>query len=136
MDHCPHCPAAAEGRPCRAVVTKHRRFCELTDPGHPDYSEAYARLISGTPAPEPAVTAVTAGLAPEEAPTVAPPPPRPGFEPFTRELLDAIKACPDRVAPSCGCSLPHCKRGKGNRWGLVNLDDCRDCLRGTAAGEG
>jgi hypothetical protein len=71
------------------------------------------------------------------APTPTPPaPPRAPFEPFTRETLERIRACPSRVAPACGCALPECAQGKGNAWHLVTLEDCRACLAAVPPGDG
>lgn len=52
IEHCSHCPVSQDKRPCRAVVTGHWRFCQLTDPEHKDYSEDYVRLVAGYPKSE------------------------------------------------------------------------------------
>lgn len=62
---------------------------------------------------------------------VSPPPERPPLS-ETLALLRRMHACPDRdPTTDCGCGgLATCRRGRGNA-GLVNHQDCLDCLRET-----
>lgn len=53
-DPCATCPRLAKGLslPCRAQTTRHRRYCDLADPSHPDFKPAYCRMLADEPEPE------------------------------------------------------------------------------------
>jgi hypothetical protein len=42
---CAHCPARWIPAPCCAVTLNHERYCQLSDPSHPDYDPTFAGVI-------------------------------------------------------------------------------------------
>lgn len=46
-EHCANCPLSPDRRPCVAVTTGHRRYCQLVDPSHKDFNPGYLKHIVG-----------------------------------------------------------------------------------------
>jgi len=80
---CAACPRLARGLslPCRAQTSRHRRFCDLADPDHPDHQPAYRRMLADEPEPDPAPPLV--------------PPPMPGI---VRQVMNFAVAATTHVA--------------------------------------
>lgn len=115
-----------------ALVTGHRRWCELMDPGHPDYNprmrEVYIRttyhLAGMDPPPTPA-TPESGGRVGRIVIPVA--------ESLRRIAL--ARACESRTAAKCGCAgLATCLLGKG-RDGVVSLSECVECVAAFSPGD-
>ena len=79
-DPCATCPLAAKNSPgpCRAQATRHRRYCDLANPEHPDHKPAYRRMLAGEPEP------------PREP--IPPPPPLPSIARQAVNLATAVAA--------------------------------------------
>ncbi len=43
---CPNCPLRDAAVECPAIALPHPRFCQLVDPGHPDYRPEYAAIVA------------------------------------------------------------------------------------------
>lgn len=120
MAKCPHCPLAAEDRPCLAQVARHPRYCQFMDPESPIHDERYRAMLAAYPGPPPIMD-------------------EPARPPVTESLilLERMKGCEHRTTETeCGCGgLARCALGKG-REGLVNHADCFACLQRPVEGSG
>lgn len=102
---CPTCPRVAKGLsgPCRAMVRRNPRYCELTDPGHPAYKSAYVALLCDEP------------TAPPPGPKAEPPPMLERAASFVGAVLKHVAA----GAPAAGEELKEARLAicRSNRCG-------------------